>query len=277
MENLLTVSNLSGGYYNQRVIKDISLNINRGDFLGIIGPNGSGKSTLLKLLTRVLPPQSGMIDLEGRDIFSLKLKDFCRRVAFVPQDTLIGFAFSVWEIVLMGRIPHLGRLQLEGRKDYQIAENALLLTDSFHLKEKNIDELSAGERQRVIIAKALTQEPILLFLDEPTAHLDIAHQIQILDLLKRLNRKNRLTIVMVLHDLNLASEYCDRLLLLSQGEVFRQGRVEEVLEYQSLEQVYKTLVVVKKNPITNNPFVFVVPQEKEIINRTARDKDNKRR
>jgi iron complex transport system ATP-binding protein len=261
MENLLNIGGITGGYYNQTVIKNISLEVKRGEFLGIIGPNGSGKSTLLKLISRVLTPEKGEIRLEDKDITQMDRKDFSRKVAFVPQDTLIAFAFSVWEIVLMGRIPHLGRLQFESKNDFLIAENALRLTDVSYLRQKDIDELSAGERQRVIIAKALTQEPMLLLLDEPTSHLDIGHQIQILDLLKRLNREKNLTIVIVLHDLNLASEYCDRLILINKGEVFKQGPVEEVLTYQNIEEVYNTTVIVRDNPVTKKPFVLVVSNE----------------
>jgi iron complex transport system ATP-binding protein len=258
---LLSINNLSGGYGQDLIIKDISFDIKRGDFLGIIGPNGSGKSTLLRLMSRVLTPQKGSIMLEEKDITKMNLKEFCRQVAFVPQDTLINFSFSVEEIVLMGRIPHLKRLQLETKNDFSIAENALFSTDTLYLKEKTIENLSAGERQRVIIAKALAQEPILLFLDEPTSHLDIGHQIQILNLLKRLNRQNYLTIVMVLHDLNLASEYCNRIILLNEGKIFKMGLPEEVLTYQNIETVYKTVVVVNKNPISFKPYVVLVSGE----------------
>lgn len=258
MNTILKIDNLSGGYAKELVIRGISLEIKKGDFLGIIGPNGSGKSTLLRLMTRVLTPQDGRIALEHKDIFQMKLKEFCQKVAFVPQDTLINFSFSVEEIVLMGRIPHLGRLEFETKRDFLIAQDALSITDTLYLKEKQIDELSAGERQRVIIAKALAQEPILLFLDEPTSHLDIGHQIQILDLLKSLNKKNGLTIVMVLHDLNLASEYCNRLILLNEGRIFKEGSPEEVLTYQNIEAVYKTVVVVNKNPINFKPYVVLV-------------------
>lgn len=262
MDNLVKIENLSGGYAEEKIIRGLSLKVNRGDFLGIIGPNGSGKSTLLRLMSRALRPFSGRILLEEKDITGLSLKAFCRKAAFVPQDTLINFSFSVWEIVLMGRIPHLGRLQLETHKDYSIARNSLSLTDTVYLKERQIDELSAGERQRVIIAKALTQEPVLLFLDEPTSHLDIGHQIQILDLLKKLNRENNLTIVIVLHDLNLAAEYCNRVLLLNEGMIFTEGSPQEVLTYQNIERVYKTIVVVKENPITGKPYVILVSKEK---------------
>jgi iron complex transport system ATP-binding protein len=188
----------------------------------------------------------------------MDLKEFCQKVAFVPQDTIVNFSFSVLEIVLMGRIPHLKRLQLETRKDYSIVENSLIVTDTLYLKNKKIDELSSGERQRVIIAKALTQEPVLLFLDEPTSHLDIGHQIQTLDLLKKLNRQNNLTIVMVLHDLNLASEYCNRIILLNEGKIFKEGTPHEVLTYQNIEAVYKTVVVVMDNPINAKPYVILV-------------------
>ena len=136
------------------------------------------------------------------------------------------------------------------------------MTDALHLKDKKIDELSSGERQRVVIAKALAQEPILLYLDEPTSHLDIGHQIQVLDLLKKLNRQTNLTIVMVLHDLNLASEYCNRIVLLNEGKVFKEGSPREVLTYQNIEAVYKTVVVVNDNPVSSKPYVVLVPGEK---------------
>ena len=263
MESLLKTKGLYGGYGKEIILHDISFDVAKGEFLGIIGPNGSGKSTLLKLMSRVLSPQNGAVSFEGKDIFQMKLDQFCRKVAFVPQDTLINFSFSVWEIVLMGRIPHLGRLQLETKKDFAIAERALSLTDSTYLREKGIDQLSAGERQRTIIAKALAQEPVLVFLDEPTSHLDIGHQIQIMDLLRKLNRETSLTIVIVLHDLNLASEYCDRLILLDEGKIFEDGTPEEILTYQNIESVYKTVVVVKKNPISSRPHVMLVSEEEK--------------
>ncbi|MFC1703508.1 ABC transporter ATP-binding protein [Candidatus Omnitrophota bacterium] len=262
MGTVLKVDTLSAGYGSQTVIRDVSFTIRKGEFVGIIGPNGSGKSTLLRTLSRALTPLKGTVVFEGQDIYAMGLKDLFQRIAFVPQDTLINFSFSVWEIVLMGRIPHLKRLQAEQKADCVIAEDSLKVTDSLSLKEKMINQLSAGERQRVIIAKALTQEPILLFLDEPTSHLDITHQIRILDLLKRLNREQGLTIVVVLHDLNLAGEYCKRLMMLNEGAIFKDGTPEEVLTYQNIEEVYKTVVVVNKNPMSSKPYVTLVSQEK---------------
>ena len=259
MEILLKAEHVSGGYHKEIIVHDVSFEIARGDFLGIIGPNGSGKSTLLRLLTQVLPLERGDVELNGEKISRMSVRQLAKKVAFVPQDTFIHFPFSVEEIVLMGRIPHLKRLQFETQKDFLIVENAMTLTDVLPLRRKEIDELSAGERQRVIIAKALTQEPVLLFLDEPTSHLDIGHQVQVLDLLKRLNREKKLTVVIVLHDLNLASEYCDRILLLNEGKVFKEGSPEEVLTYANIEAVYKTVVVVNKNPISSKPCVLLVP------------------
>jgi len=259
MGALLKISNVSGGYYKEDVIKGISLDINQNDFMGIIGPNGSGKTTLIRLVTRVLHARSGEIFFKGENILQMDLKEFCCKIAFVSQDITTDFSFTVSEIVSMGRIPHLKRLQFETKKDTEIIEKALSATDTLDLKDKRIDELSAGERQRVIIARALSQEPVLLLLDEPTSHLDIGHQIQILDLLKKLNSQNNLTTVMILHDLNLASAYCNRIVLLDKGAVFKEGRPEEVLTYQNIESVYKTIVLVNNNPITLRPNVVLVP------------------
>ncbi len=262
MNTLLKITDVSTGYYREEIIKSLSLEIKEGDFLGLIGPNGSGKTTLLRAATRVLNLYQGNIYFKGKDIFQINLKEFCRNIAFVAQDIGVNFTFSVWEMVLMGRIPYLNRLQFESQKDINAAENALIKTDTLNLKQKFMDELSAGERQRVIIARALAQEPVLLFLDEPTAHLDIGHQIQVMDMLKKLNQENKLTIVMVLHDLNLASAYCNRLALLDSGRIYKEGSPEEVLTYQNIEAVYNTLVLVNENPLTKKPNVILVPGSK---------------
>jgi len=260
---LLKIKNLYGGYRKKDIIRGLSFEVNEGDFFVIIGPNGSGKTTLFRLATRVLKIKSGNIIYKGTDILHMRLKEFCSRVAFVSGDISAGFPITVMEFVLMGRIPHLKRLQFETKKDIEIAQEKLILADALHLKDKCIDELSAGERQRVVIARALAQEPELLFLDEPTSHLDIGHQVQILDLLKRLNKKNNLTIVMILHDLNLASAYSNRIALLDKGVIFKEGGPEEVLTYQNIEAVYKTLVLVNSNPLNGKPNVVLVPGEKQ--------------
>jgi iron complex transport system ATP-binding protein len=262
MSALLKIENLCGGYERKDIIRQLSLEVDLGDFMVVIGPNGSGKTTLLRLLTRVLPLGRGQIYFQGKNIAQMKLKEFCRRVAFVAQNIPAGFSFTVMDLVLMGRIPHLNRLQFESKKDIQIAQEMLALTDTLDLKDKWINQLSAGERQRVAIAQALTQGPELLFLDEPTSHLDIGHQVQILDLLKKLNRNRKLTIVMILHDLNLASAYANRIVLLDQGVIFKAGTPDEVLTYQNIEQVYKTVVLVNNHPVTGKPNVVLVPGDK---------------
>lgn len=260
---LISTENLTGGYGKDAVLHNISFKIKTGDFLGVIGPNGSGKSTLLKLMSRVLTPQSGRVTLNSRNILHMGLKELSRQIAFVPQETLINFSFTIEEIVLMGRIPHLRRFQNETRNDHAIVQRSLQETDTEHLKDKYINELSAGERQRAIIARALAQEPAILFLDEPTSHLDIGHQIQMLNLIKKLNKDRSLTVLMVLHDLNLASEYCDRLILLEKGRIFKVGTPHEILTYQNIEKVYKTIVVVKENPVSKKPYVLLVSGEQQ--------------
>lgn len=258
MAKLITADNLTCGYHANLVLKDISFAIHEGEFLGIIGPNGSGKSTLLRTLSRCLRPIKGSVFYKGNSLYHLPYRQTARDFAFVSQDTVFSFSFSVWEIVLMGRIPYLRPIQSETKYDLEVAKEAMAATDTLHLADRQISSLSAGERQMAVIAKALAQQPKVLFLDEPTSHLDIGHQIKILNLLKELNRNKNITIVVVLHDLNLASEYCDRLLLLDRGLVYKIGPPREVLTYQHIEEVYKTLVVVSQNPISSKPHVLLV-------------------
>ncbi len=256
---ILSIENVSGGYGAADVVRNVSLSVPEGSILGLIGPNGSGKTTLLRLAGKALKPRAGRVRFRGRDISAVPLREFCREVAFVPQDIEVNFSFTVMELVLMGRIPHLRRLRSETALDVRIAEEALEETDSIHLREKMADELSAGERQRVVIARALAQQPRLLFLDEPTAHLDIGHQVQALDLLRRLNRERGLAIVMIQHDLNLAGAYCGRIALMNSGVLFKCGTPEEVLTKSNIESVYGTPVLVGENPSTKTPSVLLVP------------------
>jgi len=256
MNNLIQIKNISVGYGQRVVLKNVSFNINKGDFLGIIGPNGSGKSTLVRTISRVLPPFSGEILLNGKDIYRLNSRMVAKEIAVVLQATPVNFSFSVLEIVLMGRSPHLNRLQLEGRKDLEIAKNCLSLTDSLDLAKRDINELSGGERQRVIIAKALAQQPHILILDEPTVHLDINHQIEIFNLLKRLNAENGLTVVSISHDLNLAADYCKELILLKDGQIYTAGPPRKVLTSQTIKDVYRADCLIETNPITGAPLVI---------------------
>ncbi len=258
---MLELKNMTCGYDSKFVLQHIDFKVEAKEIVGIIGPNGSGKTTLLRAITRILKLKKGAVLLEGRDIWQMRFKELARKTAVVPQN-FGGVDMSVEEFVLLGRIPHLERLQFfESKMDLLIAERCLSLTDTFKLKDKLMSDISGGERQLALIARALAQEPRLLLLDEPTSHLDITHQVSILDLIKRLNKELGLTVIMVLHDLNLASEYCDRLILLNDGQIHKIGHPDEVLNYQTIEEVYKTIVVVRKNPISSKPCILLVSEE----------------
>ena len=259
--SLLKVSDLEAGYNQKEVLREINFSVNEGDFLGIIGPNSSGKSTLLRCLSRVLPPFKGEVLLNGEDIYKLKAKEVAKSIAMVPQDTVVSFAFSVEEIVLMGRTPYLSHFGQERKRDFLIARASLRQTNSLHLSSRLINELSAGERQKVIIAKALSQEPEVLFLDEPTSHLDINHQIEVFDLLKKLNKEEGLTVVAVSHDLNLAALYCEELILLKEGGVFASGRVEKVLTKENIRKVYNCEVEMSPHQRAGVPQVVLLPRK----------------
>lgn len=255
---VLEIKELTCDYDSKFVLHDINLKIESGEFIGVIGPNGSGKTTLLRAISRVLKPISGKIILEGKDIWKTESMELAKRIAVVSQNPPLNF-MTVEEYVLLGRIPHFKRLQfLETKHDLEVVEKALKLTGTYKFKDRPIDEISGGERQLVLIARALAQEPKLLLLDEPTAYLDISHQVKILDLIKRLNEEIGLTVIIVMHDLNLASEYCERLVLIHEGRIYKVGSPQEVLEYQVIEDVYKTIVVVEKNPLSLKPFILLV-------------------
>ncbi len=265
LKTSLEVRNVNFDYETIKVLHDISFSIDRGEFVGIIGPNGSGKSTLLKNISRVLKPSEGDIILEGKDIKLFKRRDLARRVAVVPQDGEISFAFTAWEIVLMGRAPYIGRFSQEGERDREIAQRAMQLTDTWDIAHRPFTELSGGEKQRVIIARALTQEPTLLLLDEPTSHLDINYQLEIFDLIKRLNKEEDLTIIAVSHDLNLSSQYCDYLIMLNKGKIFASGRPEEVITADNIKAVYNAEVIIRKDTFSNRPLVIPYPNQKRSL------------
>ncbi len=240
------------------VIEKLNCTIESGIILGILGPNGSGKSTLLKVLARVFSVQDGSIELFGQDMRKLSQADIAKTVAFVPQETQQIFPFTIGEMVLMGRFPHhagLGGWHWEDPEDVVIAEAAMQDLDVAHLADRLITDVSGGERQRAIIARALAQDPKVLLLDEPTAFLDLHHQLDIARILKRLNQDRGLTVVLVSHDLNLASQYCDRLMLLDHGHIEKTGTPEEVIRPDVLEQVYGCAVLVDRHPQSGMPRV----------------------
>lgn len=258
-EIVLKVKDLTCGYDSGFLLKDINLEVREGETLGIIGPNGSGKTTLLKAITGLIKPVKGEVIFNGRSLQEIDLKERSQKIAVVSQNPPMS-DMKVEDFVLLGRIPHYRRFQfLETRADIEIAKRCMNLTDILSIKDRHISQLSGGERERASIARALAQQPQLLLLDEPITHLDITHQIGILDLIRRLDDEVGLTTIMVLHDLNLASEYCDRLLLLNNGRVHKTGIPHEVLNYQIIEEVYRTVVIVKENPISHKPYVVLVP------------------
>jgi iron complex transport system ATP-binding protein len=250
----LELREVSAGYNGEPVISGMSFAIGDGEFLGLVGPNGSGKSTVVRVMSRVLRPRAGRALLDGRDVFAMTSVEVARRVSVVPQDSSYHFDYSVLEIVLMGRSPRIGRFALEGARDYAAAERAMRLTGIAHLSRRPVTETSGGERQRVAIARALAQEPELLILDEPTAHLDINHQIEVLDLVRTLNREHQVAVVVVMHDLNLAAQYCGRMLLMHDGRLVAQGSAHEVITAQHVRQAYGTEVTVKSHPVTGRPY-----------------------
>jgi iron complex transport system ATP-binding protein len=262
---MLEIKNLTCGYDSKGspnfYLREMSFSVGRGDMIGIIGPNGSGKTTLLRAITGALKPQKGEILLKGKSIRHMGFRELARTVAVVSQNIPASF-MTVEEFVLLGRIPHYGKFQfLETKKDEEIAKKYMSMTNTLTYQNQPMEEISGGERQLAVVARALTQEPELLLLDEPTSHLDIKHQTAILDLVRELNRNSRLTVMMVLHDLNLASEYCDRLILLNNGNIHRIGEPAKVLTFQVIEEVYETVVVIEENPISHKPYVLIVSGE----------------
>ncbi len=264
---MLKVRDVTAGYGTKVIVAGVSFEVKAGEFFGLIGPNGSGKTTLLRAFTREIPSMRGEIIIDGHNIHTIPLRTFARTVAVVSQVTPL-VDMTVGEFVLLGRLPYFENLQfIESRHDRDIADKCMKLTDSYRFRNKPVDKLSGGERQLAGIARALAQEPRLLLLDEPTAHLDITHQVAIMDLLRKLVREMNLTVVMVLHDLNLASEYCDRVALLSEGGIFKAGTPAQVIDYKVIEEIYKTVVVVNKNPISGKPYVLIVPEDEMLKSR----------
>jgi iron complex transport system ATP-binding protein len=254
---LLNVDGVECRYGSVKVLEDISLSVKGGDFVGILGPNGSGKTTLLKSISRILKPHKGTILLNEADIYSLKSVDVAKQLAVVPQDPSIGFNFAALDIVLMGRNPHMKRFQMENEKDMAVARKVMNLTNIWHLAERPINELSGGEKQRVIIARALAQEPKILLLDEPLTHLDIVNQLEIMDLVKDLCMKENLVVLAVFHDFNLAARYCDSAIMLKEGKIFSAGSLADGLTSENIKSVFNVDAIVTKHLVTNS--VFVVP------------------
>lgn len=264
---LLSVDGVECRYGSVKILENVSLSVNEGDFVGILGPNGSGKTTLLKSISRTLKPYKGTILLDKTDIYSMKSVDLAKHMAIVPQESNIGFSFTALDIVLMGRNPHMKRFQMESEKDMTIVRKAMNRTNTWHLADRPINELSGGEKQRVVIARALAQEPQVLLLDEPLTHLDMINQLEIMDLVKELCAKEHLIVLAVIHDLNLAARYCTSAILLKNCKVFAAGTLEQVLTSENIKSVFHVDAIVKKSPVTNSPYIIPLSPQKPSLER----------
>lgn len=254
---ILAIDGIDCSYGSVDVLKDVTFDVKSGEFLGILGPNGSGKTTLLRSISRVLKPQKGAILIDEKDVYGMKTIDVAKQMAVVPQSTPVTFNFTALEVVLMGRNPHMPRFKMESKDDVDIARKSMELTRTWEFAERPVTELSGGERQRVIIARALTQEPQILLLDEPTTHLDISNQLEIMDLIKDLCVTKKLVVVAVFHDFNLAARYCDSILLLKKGKIVAAGKADETLTAENVKEVFNVDTIVRKHPVTGS--LHIVP------------------
>ncbi|MBI5206970.1 MAG: ABC transporter ATP-binding protein [Candidatus Firestonebacteria bacterium] len=238
MLNIINIKNLNFSYDLKQILTEIDFSVEKGSFFGLIGPNGSGKTTLLKIISGILSPSSGHVYINDKNLNTFARKSIAKKIAIVPQEIKIDFPFTVEEIVLMGRAPYLKHFSFEGENDREIAKEAMNMTDTEKFRDRLIYELSGGERQRVIIARALAQMPEILLLDEPTASLDIKYQIEIYNLLYKLNRERKITVIVVSHDLNLINHYCDKILLLYEGVIKSLNTPHEVITKKNIKEVY---------------------------------------
>lgn len=261
MNKAIEIKNLRHAYGNQRVLDNLSFSIQGGDFFIIIGPNGSGKTTLMKIISGITKLQQGDVNLLDQSLQRYTQRSLAKKIAYVPQMLPPDFPFTVEELVLMGRSPHQGPLGMEQEKDFKIAKKAMTFTGVDQLYQRKFSQLSGGEQQRAFIARAICQEPRIILLDEPTASLDLAHQVRIMDLMERLKIEKAITVVMVSHDVNLAAMYADRLLLLKAGRIVSLGRPKEVLNYKTLEEAYGCTILVDKSPIGEYQRINLVPQK----------------
>lgn len=255
---IISARKLHFSYAGKQVIDDVSFDLESAQILALLGPNGSGKTTLLKIINGTLPLISGSLFIDGRDVQKWSRRDIARIVAMVPQETAAVFPFYAEEIVLMGRFPHLSAWRFEGRKDYRIVKEAMEKTDSLSFARRPFQELSAGERQRVLIARALAQRPKILLLDESTVFLDIKHQAQFLTLVRQLSRAQKLTVIFVTHDINLAAQNADRIILLARGKIYAIGSPAEVITAPNIKEVYDVNVGVDANCQNGLPQITLI-------------------
>lgn len=254
---MLEIKNLNFGYETNIILSDINLIFSEGEFVGIIGPNGAGKSTLLKIIDGILPCQKDQVLLNNVAVGAYTRKQLSQIISYLPQEIEFAFSYTVDEVVRMGRFPYLKALGYYNHEDEHVIKNAMRIMDIERFIQRNFNELSGGEKQRVLIASALVQQPRILLLDEPTSALDLHHQIEIYQILKDQQRTKKLTIIIVTHDINLAAQYCDRMVIVHQGKIISDGTADEVLKFQTLQEIFGVKVYIDINPMTKS--IYILP------------------
>ncbi len=257
---LLSITGVSFRYGAQTVLNNINLDVEKGEVIGIIGPNGAGKSTLLRLIAGYLSPDEGSIVFSGSPLKDYDRRSLARHIATLPQSLDMPFPYTVEEFIVMGRYPYDRRSFSYGAEEKEMASGIMEDMNIGHLASRQINTLSEGERQKVYLAQCIVQDPEVLLLDEPVSHLDIKHQMRVLEILEGLHGEG-LTILMILHDLNLASEFCSRMVLIVQGSIYTDGPPAATLTYENIEKVYDTVVIVRENPLSKKPFVIPVSRK----------------
>ena len=259
-ETLLAANHVDFSYNGHLTLNQVDVQLKPAECVALLGPNGSGKTTLLKTLCGIFSPRAGRIEWNGGNLDAMNRREIARHIAMVPQELSVPFAFTVREMVTLGRTPYVRPLFGETTRDHHAVERALELTETRAFADRVFGELSGGERQRVVIAMALAQEPQVLLLDEPTVHLDINHQIEVLELVRKLNRERGLTVLATMHDLNLSSLYFDRLILLREGKIITQGSPREVLSQEQVRSVFGADVIVQSHPThAHIPHIVLLP------------------
>ena len=255
---MLVVEDLQFAYKDRPIVRDLSLEVGDGELVGLVGPNGSGKTTLLRLISGVLRPSMGRISVNGTNVATLRAGKRAALVSVVPQNPQLPLSFRVLDLVLMGRNPHLKLLQWERRRDLEVSTRAMELTDTEHLADRTVGTLSGGERQRAVVAMALAQEAPVMLLDEPTSNLDLAHQTGIMDLVKSVQRQRGGGVLVAMHDLTLAAQYCDRLVMLAEGRSYAEGPPAAVLTAENISRIYGADVFILPHPQAGTPVVLPV-------------------
>jgi iron complex transport system ATP-binding protein len=255
--NKFEIEDISLSYNHHPVVQNLSFQLNSGEMVGLLGPNGCGKTSVIRAMSRSLSLRTGSIRLDGREIGFIPRGDLARQIGVVPQNPILPDTFSVLEVVLLGRNPHLGFLKSESARDMAIVNRAMESAGIAPLADRKINELSGGEKQRVTIARILAQEPKIILLDEPTANLDISRQVELLTLVKALCKEKNLAVLIAIHDLNLAAQYCDRLLMLTKGRLYAEGTSQEVITAENIWAVYGMKSVVCPHPENALPVVLV--------------------